>query len=157
MSEDKALSRFLSYLEKKEDGCWVWKGGKDIKGYGIFWYKGKAQFAHRVSLLLHNKVKEFNPDMQILHSCRETGCVNPDHLSEGTRKQNSADKHRDGTALVGEKCHFSKLTWEKVRDIRKKFNTSRKALAEEYSVSPTTIGLIINRKSWIEKEDGIEP
>ena len=140
------LTRFLSYIEKKGD-CWWWKGGKDIKGYGVFWYKGKTQFAHRISLLLHNKVKDFKEGLQVLHSCRTTSCVNPDHLSEGTREQNSADKHRDGTSLVGERCHFSKLTWEKVKEIRAK-TTSRKELAEEYGVSLATISSIINNKSW---------
>lgn len=142
------LSRFMSYVDKKEDGCWVWIGGTDVKGYGIFWYKGKTQFAHRVSLLLHNRVKELNPEKQVLHSCKSKGCVNPDHLSEGTREENSADKIRDGTVLRGSKCHFSKLTWDKVDEIRQSSQTVRE-IAQMYKVADTTIRLIIKGKTWI--------
>jgi hypothetical protein len=149
---DGDLTRFLTYVDKKPDGCWWWKGGKDIKEYGIFWYKGKTQFAHRVSLLLHNKVKHLNPKLQVLHSCRSKQCVNPEHLSEGTREQNSADKVRDGTDLRGSKCHFSKLTWEKVSEIRKSTKTV-KQLAEEHDVSDSAIRAIIKGKTWIAYSD----
>lgn len=143
------LDRFLSYVDKtRTDGCWGWIGGKDIKGYGIFWYKGKTQFAHRVSLLLHNKLKEFNPKKHVLHSCRTTGCVNPDHLREGTREENSADKIKDGTSLRGERCHFSKLTWVSVGEIRKSELPVDK-LATLHSVSKSTIRAILKNKSWI--------
>lgn len=149
----KDIARFLSYVEKKGE-CWVWKGGRDIKDYGIFWYKGKTQFAHRVSLLLHNKVKELNPKLQVLHSCRTRECVNPDHLSEGTREQNAADKVRDGTDLRGDKCHFSKLTWGKVAEIRKASTaTTVKKLAVDYDVSESAIRALVNGKTWIPQTD----
>ena len=146
---NKDLVRFESYLTKS-DTCWLWKGGKDIKGYGIFFYNGKASFAHRISLLLYNKIKNFTPGLQVLHSCRNKDCVNPDHLKEGTKEENAQDKVRDGTDLRGERCHFSKLNWTKVDEIRKKANQSTRAnLAQEFGVSQSTIGLIINNKSWI--------
>jgi hypothetical protein len=152
VSSAKDLTRFLTYVDKRPASCWLWIGGKDIKGYGIFWYKGKTQFAHRVSLLLHDKVKEFNSAKHVLHSCRNTGCVNPEHLREGTREENSADKVKDGTSLRGERCHFSKLNWQKVAEIRKS-NESTEKLATLYSVSKSTIRSIINNKSWILQED----
>lgn len=149
---DKDLTRFLSYIEKKPDGCWGWKGGKDIKGYGICWYKGKTWFAHRVSLLLHNKVTQFNPGKVIRHSCRNTSCVCPDHLEEGTREENAKDKVRDGTDLRGDRCHFSKLSWDIVADIRKKSvdGMKLKTLSQEYGVSASCISAIVRNKTWVE-------
>ena len=106
------ITRFQKYVEKGEGECHRWKGGKDIKGYGIFFFKGKTWFAHRASLILYDRIKSLNPALQIRHSCKNKDCVNPDHLSEGTREENCADKRRDGTNLSGDKCHFSKLNWE---------------------------------------------
>lgn len=148
MEQDR--QRFEKYLIKTE-GCWKWIGGRDIKNYGIFFFKGKTQFAHRVSLLLYNRIKEFTPGLQVRHSCNETSCVNPDHLSEGTRSENAADKVSHGTSLRGTRCHFAKLDWEKISEIRRKSvdGVKRKHLAKEYEVSPGTIGSIILKKSWI--------
>lgn len=146
---EKDLTRFLSYVEKKPDGCWCWKGGTDVKGYGVFWYSGKTTFAHRVSLLLHNRIKQFNSEKHVLHSCRNTGCVNPDHLREGTREENSADKVKDGTSLRGERCHFSKLNWIKVSEIRKS-ELPVKKLAALYGVSQSAIRSVMKGKSWKE-------
>ena len=151
MTQEKDLDRFLSYVDKRPDNCWWWIGGKDIKGYGIFWLKGKTQFAHRVSLLLHNRIKQFNSKLHVLHSCRNTGCVNPDHLREGTREENSADKIRDGTSLRGERCHFSKLNWSSVSEIRKSDLTIDK-LALIHNVSKSTIRAVINGKTWINEQ-----
>jgi hypothetical protein len=145
---EKDLLRFMSYVSKAEDGCWRWSGGKDIKGYSIFFYKGKAMFGHRATLLLHNRVKQLNPELQICHACRNKDCVNPDHLKEGTRFDNAADKRRDKTNLAGERCHFSKLTWTAVADIRKS-GESRKTLAETHGVSKSTISGILKGKTWI--------
>ena len=148
---EKDLSRFMSYVDKKPDGCWVWIGGKDCKGYGIFWYKGKTQFAHRVSLLLHNRVTHFISGKVIRHSCKSKSCVNPDHLSEGTLSENAKDKVRDGTDLSGDRSHFAKLNWELVSEIRKKSEDGMKQcnLSKEYNVSVSCISSIVNKKSWL--------
>lgn len=47
-----------------------------------------------------------------------------------------------------------KLTWEKVKEIRKKYETGNyiyKQLALEYGVTLTMIGFIIQNKSWVEE------
>jgi DNA-binding XRE family transcriptional regulator len=145
MNQD--IKRFETYVNKTDE-CWLWIGGKDVKNYGIFFYKGKTQFAHRVSLLLYNKVPSLTPGLQVRHSCRNTCCVNPDHLSEGTRQQNAEDKRRDGTNLSGTRCHFSKLDWEKVSEIRSSVDMTRQELTKKYGVSSSSIGAILTNKSW---------
>jgi len=148
---DKDLSRFMSYVEIKEDGCWGWRGAKDIKGYAIMYYQKKTCFAHRVSLLLHNRVKYFISGNVIRHSCKNKSCVNPDHLSEGTLSENAKDKVRDGTDLSGDKCHFAKLNWTLVSEIRKKSEEGMKHcnLSKEYNVSASCISSIVNNKTWL--------
>jgi hypothetical protein len=150
VEEDKA--RFERYITKDPKGCWRWCGGRDIKDYGIFFFRGKTQFAHRVALLLYEKVKALTPGLQVRHSCRETSCVNPEHLKEGTREENAKDKVRDGTSLRGTRCHFSKLNWQKVYEIRKKSADGKKPkeLAAEFQVSSCTIYSILKKKSWVE-------
>jgi hypothetical protein len=144
------LTRFLSYVDKQEGECWMWKGGKDIKGYGVFFYKGKTNLAHRVSLRLHSNNKHFifDKEKQVRHLCGKTSCVNPDHLKEGTRAENNADKITHGTSLKGERCHFSKLSWEISEEIRSS-NETRKDLATIYDVSVSCISSIINNKTWV--------
>jgi len=149
MTQDK--ERFEKYVEKQEGGCWKWCGGKDIKQYGIFFFKGRAQFAHRVSLLIYDKIQQFTPGLQVRHSCNEPSCVNPEHLSEGTREQNCADKVIHGTSLRGERCHFAKLDWVKVSEIREKASEGikTKKLSEDYGVSGSTIRNIIKNNAWV--------
>lgn len=138
------IERFNKYV-KKEGDCWLWTGAKDIKGYGIFYYEKHSRFAHRVSLILFGKVKEFTPGLQVLHSCRNKCCVNPDHLREDTQLSNSEDKRRDKTNCAGNRCHFAKLTWEKVNEIR---NNPKVDNASKYNVSKSTINKILKGKSW---------
>lgn len=68
-------------------GCWEWIGSKPPSGYGYgsFNLCGQTQNAHRAAWRL------FRGDpgsLYVLHQCNRPSCVNPDHLSLGTQKQN---------------------------------------------------------------------
>jgi hypothetical protein len=76
--------------------------------------------------------------------------VAPDHLSEKTRSENnSTDKKTHGVDCSGERCHFSKLDWTKVSDIRKS-DKKIKQLSEMYGVSRSCIYGVIRNKTWKE-------
>jgi hypothetical protein len=145
----KDQERFLSYVQKDESsGCWRWTGSKAITGYCNFYYKGTVYLAHRASLLIFGRVKELTPGLNVSHSCRNRDCVCPDHLSEKTRSENNGtDKKRDGTDNSGTKCHFSKLDWTKVAEIRASHLTM-KALSQKYDVSTSCISSILKNKTW---------
>ena len=77
--------RFWSKVDKT-DSCWNWTGGTNGKGYGQFGINGKTKSVHRLS---YEYTKGMIPkDLQIDHLCRNTLCVNPDHLEAVTHQEN---------------------------------------------------------------------
>jgi hypothetical protein len=137
-------ARFLSHVEKTED-CWLWTGTTS-RGYGKFWVNGKMDMTHRVAYELWNGPI---PDgLCVRHKCRNTHCVNPEHLETGTCAENQRDRIRDGTDMRGEKHRLAKLTADQVVEIRNRVNQSYSEIANEFGVSPSLIGLIVRRKQW---------
>lgn len=112
--------RFWSYVEKT-DGCWLWRGAKGAKpnNYGTFDLDGRGVRAHGYSLSLALG-RPLAPGMYTLHHCDNPQCVRPDHLYEGTAKQNAADRERRKRRIPrsGETHHNATLTDDDVRAIR---------------------------------------
>jgi hypothetical protein len=67
--------------------CWVWQASKLKSGYGLFTdYNRKTVTAHRWS---YERFKGTIPvGLVIDHLCRNTSCVNPDHLEAVTQSVN---------------------------------------------------------------------
>lgn len=84
----RAASRFFSRVTTSGH-CWTWSGRINADGYGVFWVNGKTARAHRYSYELH---KGPIGDSVVMHSCDNTRCVRPDHLSLGTQADNVADR-----------------------------------------------------------------
>lgn len=91
---DQALiNRFEDkFIPEPNSGCWLWIASRDRQGYGRFSLSryltaSRQQQAHRVSYLIYRG--ELTPDLVIDHLCRNTSCVNPDHLELVTRKVNT--------------------------------------------------------------------
>jgi len=134
----------------RRDGCWGWRGSKDQDGYPSF----RATFdgvtynrAHRYSYVRHTG--EHPGSSQVLHSCDNPTCCNPDHLFLGTCADNMADKVAKGRTRVvrGEASGRSKLSEQQARDILLDPRPYQ-VIAEDYSITPATVGDIKNRKSW---------
>jgi hypothetical protein len=148
MEEDKAEKRFLSYVDKQDNGCWLWKGSIANTGYGCFRFNGRICLSHRASWCIFNRGKKLTPGLQVAHSCGIRDCVAPHHLSEKTPAENAKDKIIHGKDNSGEKCNFSKLNWVKVEEIRKS-DKPIKELASAYAVSKSCISNILKNKTWI--------
>lgn len=140
----EVYQRFNKFVTKNDNGCWLWTGA--IQGtYGVFHHEGRQKLAHRMSFQLFNKPP--GPGLVIRHKCKSKTCINPEHLEEGTLKENSADRLRDGTDCRGERNPCNKLTCEQIQIIRLS-DKKPIELAKLYNVSNSSISSIRNRTSW---------
>jgi hypothetical protein len=102
---EKLKMKFLFFIEKLEDckKCWEWQSYKDTEGYGRFsvgTFNGKRirEAAHRFSHALFNE--PLIPNMDVMHSCDNPGCVNPFHLSQVLTIVNIHDMIQKGRQKV---------------------------------------------------------
>ena len=81
----------IAYYTKPEPltGCHIWHGPLKPGGYGWLQYHGRIWLAHRLAWTL--KRGPIPAGMILCHRCNVRRCVNPDHLSLGTRADNNAD------------------------------------------------------------------
>ena len=78
--------RFIIRVIKNES-CWLWIGYKNPKGYGQF----NKTYAHRFSY--EHYIRSIPQGWQIDHLCKNTSCVNPDHLEAVTLEENLRRQH----------------------------------------------------------------
>ena len=69
--------------------CWNFTGGKNNIGYGMIRDDKKMRTAHRVSYEEHKGI--IPQGLCVMHSCDNTLCCNPHHLSLGTHQDNTND------------------------------------------------------------------
>lgn len=87
----------VNFWVKVEKGDhWLWTGAQNSNGRGCFGFDQRTVLATHMSwyLSLGNW-----PTTQLNHLCRQPLCVNPEHLYEGTQKENMRDKTLVGLDL----------------------------------------------------------
>jgi hypothetical protein len=136
--------------------CWEWTAAKKRTGYGVIGDARRGRWlltlAHRLSWELH-----FGPipdGLCVLHRCDNPGCVNPNHLSLGTKRENTADMIHKGRARGGSSKGSdngnSKLTEEQVvaMRIKRSSGASLSAVASEFGIARTYACAVCRRKHW---------
>ena len=85
----------VRFFEKVEvtGFCWIWTGATSTV-YGLFWVDNRMVRAHRWAY--QHLVGPIDEGLQLDHLCRNTKCVNPDHLDPVTQQENIARKPRAG-------------------------------------------------------------
>lgn len=75
-----------AYLER--DGCWLWQGSVNGKGYPQRSVDGRIKLVHRVLL-------DAGKGESVHHVCEQPSCVNPDHLALVANEREHKARHDD--------------------------------------------------------------
>jgi len=151
-TRDTDIARFMEKVEKQPSGCWIWTATPSLAGtYGLFWLDGQNMGSHCASVVLFHK-KSIPKKMVVMHSCDDRTCVNPDHLSVGTYKENMEDMIQKGRdRSLGSRNTQAKLTEAQVLSMRAEY-VDRPGeimrLSAKYQTSPSDVSGIIYGKSW---------
>ena len=141
------MKKFYDRIGIAETGCWIWLGAGDRYGYIVV--EGKVWLAHRFSYILH--CDEIPIGEQVLHSCDNGLCVNPNHLFLGSQQDNMDDKVAKDRQAKGSNVGTSKLTNDEVLEIRRLCEEGQMLqyeIAEMFNVDPKTITNIKLRRQW---------
>lgn len=159
-----AKIRFEEKIRNRSEGCWLWDGSKNHKGYGTF-SMGKdgmdrTVLAHRFAWESENGPI---PDgMCVLHRCDNPSCVRPDHLFIGTDADNAVDRDSKGRGGGKKRRGVSNgrthLTDDDVAAIRRRFRSGefQRVIAASFGVAQTTISRIVREEVWNHVKERVE-
>ena len=155
----KALSFEEKLLRKtvvdKETGCWVWTGTVRSDGYGIMCTGSptngtrKTFAVHRVSYQVYKG--ELMEGVEVCHSCHNKLCVNPEHLRQDTRRENSIDTVHTGVGLGMQKLDIEQV--KAIKQLLREGVLSQRSIAWMFNVTPCTINDIKMGRTWNWTED----
>jgi hypothetical protein len=137
--------RFWSKVVKSPTGCWTWTGAHGGDGYPTMCYYGRHR---RISRLMWASVNgEIAPGALICHKCNNRGCVNPDHLYQGTIASNNRDLMVSDKAPVGMKHGKAKFTDAQILEIYNAPGTD-KELSKRFGIPTQYVSKIKRRVVW---------
>lgn len=148
---DAVKRRFeMKFVKGEPNECWEWLASRNNAGYGKMSVdnKGKLEYSHRLSYQLYKG--EIPQDLVVMHSCDNKGCVNPNHLSIGTHKDNVLSAARNGLMdnrprLYGDKNPATKFSDSQVNNVFKlrQSGLSQDAIAKQLNMSQSQVSRIL--------------
>ncbi|HEX2243748.1 MAG TPA: HNH endonuclease [Gammaproteobacteria bacterium] len=146
---NEAALRVLAQCIRKGE-CLEWQGNWTThNGYGRVTFKQKKLLAHRIA---YEAYKGPVPSgMQVMHSCDNRRCCNPDHLSVGTGQDNTNDRK------AKDRMGF-KLTTADVVEIKRlcQSGISQTTVANQFGVLQSQVSRIMTGKRWFHLIGGID-
>lgn len=127
------LVKFRRDTVPQVGGCWVWNGTRTRAGYATMSVECKTVYVHRWAY--EHFVGPIPKGLELDHLCRNTRCVNPDHLEPVTHAENNrrAVPHRKLKITEADKAAI--VAAEPYRGYKRD-------LAEKYGISPSYVKLI---------------
>ncbi len=85
-ARERAEARFWSKVDMSGD-CWLWTAAVQRNGYGLFWFNGRLEKAHRWAYMtMVGAIPAATPFLD--HLCRNPSCVRTAHLEPVTNREN---------------------------------------------------------------------
>jgi hypothetical protein len=130
--------------------CLEWRGKwVTHNGYGRVTFKQKKLLTHRIA---YEAYKGPVPaGKQVMHSCDNRRCCNPDHLSIGTGQDNTNDRK------AKDRLGF-KLTTADVLEIKRlcRSGMSQTSVAKQFGVLQSQVSRIMTGKRWFHLNGGAD-
>lgn len=131
------------------DECLPWPFQRTVLGYGLLKLNGSKTTVSRY-ICGETYGPPPTPKHEAAHSCGNSFCCNPNHLSWKTHKENEADKLVHNTRCKWERHGRAKLKIDSVREIRSlSGKMSQAKIGEQFGVSQSLISLIHLEKKWV--------
>lgn len=147
--------RFWRHVNQRGPAdCWPWTASRKSEGHGEFRVDKRGEIkkaaAHRLAWLYANHGESLSSADVVAHTCDNPPCCNPAHLFKTDPAGNRFDCVAKGRHAKGEDHGHAVLTESQVSEIRLRSERgeSSGALGNDYGVHRSTIGAIVNRKSW---------
>lgn len=155
MYSESSIEKFWAKVDRSggPDACWPWTRSGLPSGYGQAWVDGKLRYSHRVAFEVTKGPIPLGHFVR--HQCDNPPCCNPAHLLNGEPVENVHDMMRRGRdrrpVFHGAGHPRSLFTDAEVAAIRARYDaggTSIPKLAAELRVGKSTIGYIVQGKTW---------
>jgi hypothetical protein len=143
------------------DGCWIWQGGHNARGYPLGYMRGAAFTLRRRVYEATHPAEPLAAGYYVSLRCGQIGCLNPKHMRRVTRsqymqaavggKRRSADVVAHVTAAQRRRRTI-KMTLDSARELRRRVEAGASLgdVAPIYGISRANASLIVRNEIWRE-------